>query len=75
MILLFLHKLDWGFYVQDTIEIFCPHCGEPNEIFIDYSGGISQQYEEDCQVCCRPWEVRVDLIENDTNVTVSKSNE
>jgi len=61
--------------VQDTIEIFCPYCGEPNEIFIDYSGGTSQKYEEDCQVCCQPWEVRVDLIENDANVTVSKSNE
>ncbi|MCH7673959.1 CPXCG motif-containing cysteine-rich protein [candidate division KSB1 bacterium] len=61
--------------MQDTIEIFCPHCGEPNEIFIDYSGGISQKYEEDCQVCCRPWEVRVELIEDTANVTVSKSNE
>lgn len=61
--------------MQDIVEIRCPHCGEPNEIFIDYSGGTSQKYEEDCQVCCQPWEVCVELIENEVNVTVFKSNE
>jgi hypothetical protein len=39
----------------------CPYCGEPNEIEIDPSAGRSQSYVEDCQVCCRPWQVRVRL--------------
>ncbi len=37
----------------------CPYCGEPNEIEIDVSAGKTQSYVEDCQVCCRPWNVKV----------------
>jgi hypothetical protein len=35
--------------------VFCPHCGEPNEIGLDPGSGAEQEYVEDCQVCCRPW--------------------
>jgi len=49
--------------MEDTKQILCPYCGQPNEIFIDYSAGESQQYDEDCQVCCRPWQVQVHLLE------------
>ena len=41
--------------------LLCPYCGEPNEIEIDPSAGRVQSYVEDCQVCCRPWQVRVRL--------------
>ena len=39
--------------------VHCPHCGEENTIAVDPGGGESQEYVEDCQVCCRPWSVRV----------------
>jgi hypothetical protein len=29
------------------------------EITLDSGGGDDQQYVEDCEVCCRPWQVRV----------------
>ena len=32
----------------------CPSCGERIESAADPSQGSSQQYVEDCQVCCRP---------------------
>ena len=35
--------------------VYCPHCGEPNEIALDPGSGGAQEYVEDCQVCCRPW--------------------
>lgn len=41
--------------------VFCPYCGQPNVIEVDPSGGDRQAYEEDCQVCCRPWKVKVRL--------------
>jgi hypothetical protein len=31
----------------------CPYCGEAFETNVDASGG-SQEYIEDCQICCRP---------------------
>ena len=43
----------------DPVEIACPYCGEINEIEVDPSGGRHQSYNEDCQVCCRPWRVKV----------------
>lgn len=39
--------------------VYCPHCGEANEIALDPGSGGDQQYVEDCQVCCQPWQIRV----------------
>ncbi|MFK8052232.1 MAG: CPXCG motif-containing cysteine-rich protein [Woeseiaceae bacterium] len=38
----------------------CPYCGEPIELFIDLSAG-SADYIEDCQVCCRPMQIRFEI--------------
>jgi len=35
--------------------VYCPSCGEANEVALDPGGGSDQEYVEDCQVCCRPW--------------------
>lgn len=37
----------------------CPCCGESVVISIDPGSGASQEYVEDCQVCCQPWRVAV----------------
>ena len=42
-----------------STAVQCPHCGEVVEIELDPGGGAVQDYVEDCQVCCRPWRVRV----------------
>lgn len=39
--------------ILEPMQLYCPYCGEPIDIWIDLSGG-SQSYIEDCQVCCRP---------------------
>ena len=54
--------------ISETVD--CPYCGEPNEIEIDPSAGRSQAYTEDCQVCCRPWQVKV-RIGSDGEASVS----
>ncbi|HEY7029266.1 MAG TPA: CPXCG motif-containing cysteine-rich protein [Gemmatimonadales bacterium] len=43
---------------QDAVVV-CPHCGEEVVIGLDPGGGPEQQYVEDCEVCCRPWQVTV----------------
>jgi len=48
--------------MQTTVS--CPYCGEANTIFVDESAGESQEYVEDCQVCCQPWQVTVTLSED-----------
>jgi len=42
-----------------SAEVSCPCCGAPNDIALDPGGGSSQCYVEDCQVCCRPWQVHL----------------
>ena len=39
--------------------ISCPYCGQEVELILDQSGGSLQEYVEDCEVCCMPWNVRV----------------
>lgn len=43
--------------------IGCPYCGESISILVDTSIE-SQQYIEDCQVCCRPIELHLQVAEN-----------
>jgi hypothetical protein len=43
-----------------TVNIDCAFCGERIEILIDCSLDY-QQYVEDCQVCCRPLVLSVQL--------------
>jgi hypothetical protein len=43
----------------------CATCGEEIETVVDESQGLTQEYIEDCQVCCRPNVLRV-TIDADT---------
>ena len=40
-------------------EVTCPHCGEASTIALDPGSGATQEYVEDCAVCCQPWLVHV----------------
>ena len=40
--------------MQDESSYICGACGEEIVIPVDLSQGTSQDYVEDCPVCCRP---------------------
>ena len=42
----------------------CDSCGEEIVVPLDYSAGQSQEYVEDCPVCCHPNVIVVDFDEN-----------
>ena len=48
--------------MSDLLEarIYCPYCGEGLTVFADPSE-VEQEYIEDCQVCCRPIVMMVDV--------------
>ena len=46
----------------DFVEIMCPYCGEFQQTDVDISAG-SQDYWQDCQVCCCP--ILFELTVND----------
>ncbi len=41
----------------------CPHCGQSISVLLDLSVW-GQEYVEDCEVCCRPIEIRYQVGEN-----------
>ena len=59
----------------DTEEVFRPYCGQAIEVVIDASAG-SQEYVEDCEICCRPiiFTVRKDRL-GEFSVNVRQENE
>jgi hypothetical protein len=53
------------------VLVQCPYCGESLEVWVDVTGGSSQKYVEDCQVCCQPMEVFVSVEEDAEECSVS----
>lgn len=45
----------------DEASYICDACGEEIVIPLDLSAGESQEYVEDCPVCCRPNVIHVDI--------------
>ena len=61
---------------MEEYDIDCPYCGETINVMIDCSIP-SQQYVEDCQVCCSPILISasVDAEGAIEEVTVRQENE
>jgi hypothetical protein len=55
---------------ETSAEVVCPYCSEAVEISVDPGGGSFQQYVEDCEVCCNPWQVSVRFIDGIPTVDV-----
>ena len=54
----------------DMTTVLCPYCGEHTDIEVDISAG-SQQYIEDCQICCRPIEFQIAVQDDGMNFQVN----
>ncbi len=46
--------------LEQFIDIACPYCGEQIPVRLDLSAG-DQSYVEDCQVCCQPIQIGVQV--------------
>jgi len=58
--------------MDDMAQVQCPYCSEVIELYVDPEtrGSLVQ----DCDVCCRPWQVQVDRDEDgDPIVVVSRA--
>jgi hypothetical protein len=52
-----------GLLPDEFVAIQCPSCGERLETHVDLTEGEAS-YIEDCQVCCCPMELSLELEEN-----------
>ncbi len=53
--------------VQDEASYICDACGEEIVIPVDLSSGSSQEFVEDCPICCRANVIHIE-IDEDGNV-------
>ena len=54
--------------MREEIEYICDNCGENIVAPIDVSAGMTQEYVEDCPICCSPNLIRV-TIDREGNVS------
>ncbi len=50
--------------MNEALAIDCPHCGETFSLAFDESEG-SAEFVIDCEVCCRPMNVKVRVADGD----------
>jgi hypothetical protein len=43
--------------MRDSFFVTCPYCGEEVEIYLEPE--LSGTLVQDCEVCCRPWRIRL----------------
>jgi hypothetical protein len=43
--------------MSDTVEVVCPYCYEALDLWIDPE--TEGSFVQDCDICCRPWQVTV----------------
>ncbi|MCX7717872.1 MAG: CPXCG motif-containing cysteine-rich protein [Candidatus Sumerlaeaceae bacterium] len=53
----------------------CAYCGERNEVEVDVSAGRHQRYTEDCQICCRPNLLIVEVAPDAESVVIEAERE
>jgi hypothetical protein len=54
-----IYILNTNLTMESCAGIQCPFCGALFDIVLDTTSG-SQQFTTDCEVCCRPFEVRAE---------------
>ena len=66
--------LPWIFNMSLLQEsaISCPYCGELITLLVDTSVE-QQQYIEDCQVCCRPIDILIEVSGDDSFAIKARS--
>lgn len=61
--------------MQNTAEYTCAYCGETNLTFVDLSAGMQQSYVEDCQVCCQPNVLYLQIDEETLDIEINSESE
>ena len=59
-----------GAELGSFIEVACPYCGESYGTPVDLTAG-SFSYVEDCQICCQPIELGIEVDDDGTLVSTS----
>lgn len=48
--------------LENDQDYNCPYCGQLNSLRVDRTGGSRQHLITDCEVCCKPIEIELDVF-------------
>ena len=57
--------------MDSTVTVTCPYCFQRVELFVDPD--TEGSYVEDCEICCRPWQVTVSRDGDRLDVVVDRA--
>jgi hypothetical protein len=57
--------------MDETTVVTCPYCGEAIELYVEADARGS--FVQDCEVCCNPWLVRVEIDDGERYVSVGRA--
>ena len=47
--------------VEDEYSFACPYCAAEISIAVDFTGGRRQAFTTDCEICCQPISIRLEV--------------
>ena len=59
---------------EEQVGVHCPWCGEPIELTVD-AAALGGETIEDCSVCCRPMNLRIEMVGGEPFVSASTDDE
>jgi hypothetical protein len=57
--------------MNESFLVTCPYCFERIEIYVE--ADVAGDFVQDCEVCCRPWTVRVTRDGGDRWVEIARA--
>jgi hypothetical protein len=63
-------------HLEEDLEFSCPYCMSVNSVRIDATGGLDQNFITDCETCCSPIVIEVQIEEDGyINLTAKRDGE
>jgi len=62
-----------GFGEAAYERVQCPWCWQFMDIFVE--SDLHGEWVQDCEVCCRPWVIRVNRTEGEKWISVDRGNQ
>ena len=47
--------------IEEDYEFNCPYCMASQSTRLDRAGGRKQLFETDCEICCRPMVIEIEI--------------
>ena len=51
--------------LEEDYSFNCPYCMATTEMRVDTTAGSKQKFTQDCQVCCKPIAIQIQVVDGE----------